>query len=178
MQTEQIPSDGLPIWDKPLLPENSTIIVLVDEENYDFGGTVQNAYRLELDRIASNNALQGSTSVLYSAGADISIPTGTVVPAYVESFDPHLTKRAQASSNTTKAQFLIIGRTQNVDDSYDIQSSGFHKFTEDHTYEVGQVYYLSDSAPGGVTTDAPTGALVQKLFTVIDKKTIQINIEG
>lgn len=176
--TEQIASDAVPVWDKPVLPIDAELIVLVNEENFDFGGTIQNAYRLPLERIAANNALQGNTAVIYSPNADISIPEGKVVPAYVESFDPHLTKRAQASSETTKAQFLIIGRTQNVDDSYDVQSSGFYKFPVDHTYEVGQVYYLSDSAPGGVTTEAPTSSTVQKLFTVLDSKTIQINLEG
>lgn len=173
---EQVASDALPTWEAPSLPANAKLIILVDEMNYDFGGTIQNAYKLDLDRIAANNLRQGNTTVLYSEGADISIPAGKVVPAYVESFDPHLTKRAQASSETTKAQFLILGRTQNVDDSYDVQSSGFIKFASDHTYEVGQVYYLSDSAPGGVTTDAPDGSYVQKLFTVIDSKTLQVSL--
>lgn len=173
---EQIPSDSLPKWDSPVLPEDAVVIILVNETNHDFGGSVQNAYQLELSRVAANNRLQGNTTTVFSEGADISIPEGAIVPAYVESFDPHLVKRAQASSETTRAQFLIFGRTQNIDDSYDIQSSGFLKFAEDHNYEVGQEYWLSDSSPGGVTTDEPNNAYAQKLFTVIDSKTLQVNL--
>lgn len=173
---EQVNSDDLPVYSKSTLPDDAFLILLANEPNFDFGGTIQNAYRLDLDRVVPNNTKQGVTySLLANDGADIAIPDGTVVPAYVETFDPHRTLRAQASSATTKAQFLIISLNQNVDDSYIIQSSGFYTFPTTHNYDIGKTYYLSDSAAGGVTDVAPPGN-VQPLFQVIDERTISIRI--
>ena len=175
---EQLNSDDLPIYNKSTLPSDANLILLVDEENYDFGGTLQAAYRLPLDRVVPNNTKQGVTYSLHAngdAGADIAIADGTVVPAYVEAFDPYETKRAQASSITTKAQFLIISLDQNVDDNYVIQSSGFYTFPDTHNYDIGKTYYLSDSAAGGVTDVEPV-SIIQPLFKVIDERTILVNI--
>lgn len=177
-QTEQINSEDLPIYPGLTLPEDAHLIILVDEANYDFGGNLQAAYRLELSRVIPNGTKQGITYSLLATGddgADIAIPDASVVPAYVESFDPWSTKRAQASDETTKAKFLIISLNQNVDDAYVIQAAGFYSFPTTHEYEVGKTYYLSDSAPGGVTNVAPPG-IVQPLFYVIDNKTILIDI--
>lgn len=178
-EIEQVNSDDLPLYDKPTLPDDAFLILLANEQNFDFGGTIQNAYRLDLDRIVPNNTKQGVTySVLATGqdGADISIPDGSVVPAYVESFDPYEVKRAQAIvPGVTKAQFLIISLNQNVDNSYIIQSSGFYTFPTTHNYDIGKTYYLSDSAAGGVTDVAPSG-VVQQLFQVIDERTISIRI--
>lgn len=176
---EQVNSEDLPIYSKSTIPDDTTLIILVNEENFDFGGTMQNAYRLPLDRILPNNTRQGVTYSLFANGddgADITIPEGTVVPAYVEAFDPYRVLRAQAvSPGVSKAQFLIISLNQNVDDTYVVQSSGFYTFAEAHNYDIGKKYYLSDSAPGGVTDVAPSG-IVQPLFTVVDDRTILVNI--
>lgn len=175
---EQVNSDDLPIYNKSTLPENAELILLVDEQNYDFGGTLSAAYRLPLSRVIPNNTKQG---LIYSInatginGADIAIPTGTVVPAYVEAFDPHEVKRAQASSPTSKAKFLIISLDQNVDNNYIVQSHGFYTFPELHSYNIGSTYYLSDSAAGGVTDVQPVG-IVQPLFYVLDGRTIELRI--
>jgi hypothetical protein len=175
---EQVNSEDLPIYSKSTLPDDAFLILLANEQNFDFGGTIQNAYRLDLDRVIPNNTKQGVTYSLQANGpdgADISIPDGTVVPAYVETFDPYRTLRAQASSQTTKAQFLIISLNQNVDENYIIQSSGFYTFPTTHNYDIGKTYYLSDSAAGGVT-DTPPSSIVQPLFQVVDERTILVKI--
>lgn len=174
-ETDQITSDELPIYDKPTIPADAEIIMLVEEPNYDFGGTLSAAYRLPISRIVANNQIQGNVYTIADETAGITIAENTVVPAYVENFDPFHLKRAQASSNTTKARFLILGENVNVDGGYLVQSNGYYVFPEDHAYLVGQTYYLSDSAPGGVTNVAP-GGIVQPLFHVIDSKTIQIAV--
>lgn len=173
--TEQVNSTDIPHWDKTTIPESAQVIMLVDENNQDYGGTIQAAYRLDVDRLVANNTRQGNIYSLDAPGADISVPEGTIVPAYVESFAPYALKRAQASSQTTKAQFLIISLDQNVDDAYVVQSSGFYTFPVAHEYQVGVPYYLSDSAAGGVTTIAPVG-IAQPLFTAINLTTIQVLI--
>lgn len=178
-KTEQVQTDDLPIYSKSTLPDNANVIVLVDEENYATGGTLQAAYRLGLDRIVPTNTRQSVTYSLHAngtEGADITIPAGTVVPAYVEAFDPYSVKRAQATSDTSLAQFLIIGLNQNVDDEYIVQNTGFYTFESAHTYNVGSLYYLSDSTTGGVTSTKPANN-VQPLFRVVDTKTIAINIQ-
>lgn len=173
--TDQVTSDELPVWDKTTLPADSQFIVLVQEDNYDYGGMVEVAYKVPTSMILANNQIQGSVYTVTDEDAEIVVPDNTVVPAYVESFDPFHLMRAQASSQTSKAKFLIIGRNQNVDGGYLVQSSGYVVFRENHGYDIGQTYYLSDSAPGGVTTVAPSG-IVQPLFTVIDAKTLQVTI--
>lgn len=175
-QIEQVDTDDLPIYSQSTLPDNANLIVLVDEQNYDFGGTLQAAYRLPLDRVVPTNTRQNvSYSLKATGGADINIPAGAVVPAYVEAFDPYNVVRAQASSSTSMAQFLIIGLNQNVDDTYVVQNTGFYTFTEPHTYDIGAQYYLSDSVTGGVTTSKPSSN-AQPLFRAIDAYTIAINI--
>lgn len=174
-EIEQVNSQDLPIWDKNYLPESAEIIMLVEEQNFDYGGNISAAYRLQMDRIVANNTRQGNVFTITDLEAGITIPEGTVVPAYVESFEPYHLKRSQASSITTKARFMIISRNQNVDGGYVVQSSGYYSFNEPHAYSVGQTYYLSDSASGGVTTVPPSG-IVQPLFYVVDALTIQITI--
>lgn len=175
MGTDEVQADSLPIWTKNFLPQSGQFIMLVEEPNYDLGGTITAAYRIPADRIIANNAVQGNVYTLVDAEATITVPELTVVPAYVESFAPNRLKRAQASSPTTLAMFLIVGLNQNVDDGYLIQHGGYFVFPEAHAYTVGAKYYLSSSAAGGVTTVAPNDN-VQPLFTVVDDRTIQVLI--
>lgn len=174
METQQINSDDLPIYDKPELPENGHIILLTEEQNYGpDGGTIQLAYQVPLSRLIPNNSVQKVSYSLQSIGSDINIPSQTVVPAYVETFDPYTVQRANSSSNTTRAQFLIVGINPNIDDSYVIQKDGYYSFPTVHNYQVGQKYYLSPTVNGGVTTTPPVDN-PQTLFLPVDQKTIQI----
>lgn len=173
--TDEVNAEDLPIWDKPTLPDSAEVIMLTDEQNYDYGGTLTAAYRLPISRIVADNLIQGNTFTVTDETAAITIPAGSVVPGYIEAFDPFLLKRAQASSPTTKARFLILATNPNVDGGYVVQSSGYHVFTAPHGYLVGQTYYLSDSTAGGVTNVAP-GGIVQPLFYVVNNTTIQIQI--
>lgn len=173
--TDEINSDELPVWTGPTIPTDAQLIMLVQEQNFDFGGTLEAAYKLDINKIVANNAIQGNTYTVVDEEASITVPTGTVVPGYVESFDPFHLKRAQASSNTTKARFVILKVNPNVDGGYLVQANGFYTFPEEHDYAVGMTYYLSDSAPGGVTTTAPSG-IAQPVFSVVDNRTIRISI--
>lgn len=169
-----INSKDVPEYDKPNLPATGEVIVFVEEDNFDYGGKIDLAYRLPLDRIVPTNSQQSTSYSIEAPGAGIAVPDQTVVPAYVEAFDPYALKRAQANNATSLAQFLIIQPDQNVDDNYVIQGSGFYRFPTTHNYLVGQQYYLSDSAAGGVTATPPAGTK-QKLFIPVDASTILIN---
>lgn len=172
----QIGSDEVPVYNKSALPADAEIIILAEEQNFDYGGLLSVAYRLPLDRIIPNSSRHNVWYSLNSPDANIAVPINSVVPAYVESFNPFELKRAQATSGgTSKAQFLIVSLDQNVDDNYILQSSGFFSFDEPHNYNIGQTYYLSDSAPGGVT-DTPPPGYVQQLFVPVDPTTIRILI--
>lgn len=176
METQQINADDLPVYSGAQLPADAVLVILVEEPNYGpDGGTINLAYQLPLERIVPTNAIQKLSYSLYAPDAGISVPALTVVPAYIESFEPFALKRASATSNTTKAQFLIVATDPNVDDGYIIQSNGYFKFPTAHGYSIGQKYYLSDTVIGGVTVTAPS-SVVQPLFVVLDATTIQINI--
>lgn len=179
-QIEQVETGDLPVYSKSVLPDHANVIVLVDEENYAIGGTLQAAYRLPLDRIVPTNTRQSVPYSLHANGdngADIAIPSGEVIPAYVEAFNPFLVKRAQAATDTSLAQFLIISLNQNVDDEYIVQNTGFYTFEQPHNYGIGKLYYLSPSTTGGVT-DAKPANYAQPLFRVVDEKTIAIEISA
>lgn len=172
---ENIDSADLPLYDGATLPATGKLILLVEKQDYDNGGTIQAAYRIPLSRIVPGSAPQGVAYSLSDVDAAISIPDETVVPGYVEGFGSFDLKRAIATSSTTKAKFLIISTDQNVDGSYIIQGAGFYSFPTVHGYTPGNTYYLSDTAPGGVTNVPPSG-IAQPLFYVVDQKTILITI--
>lgn len=174
-ETEQIESADLPIYDKATLPDSGKLILLVDQNDYDNGGKITAAYRLPLERIMLGDAPPAVAYTLVDPDADIAVPEGEVVPAYVESFGTFDIQRAVASSISSKAKFLIIGANQNVDGGYIIQSSGFYSFPTVHGYAPGMTYYLSDSVAGGVTTTAPA-SIAQPLFYAVDQKTIMVMI--
>jgi len=176
METQQLNSSDLPMYDKAELPQNGTIILLTEENNYGpDGGKIQLAYQVPLNRLIPNNAIQKVSYTLQSVSAGINLPAETVIPAYVETFEPYTIQRANGSDDTTRAQFLIVGLNPNIEDSYVIQRSGYYTFPTIHNYEVGQKYYLSPTVNGGVTTTPPADN-PQVLFLPVDQKTIQILI--
>lgn len=172
--TEQIGSDEFPIYNKPTLPEDGQLILLSPEKDYDCGGDFTAAFRLPLSRLTPGSSFQSNTYSLSAPTSGITVSENQVVPAYVETFSPHQLKRAQANSSTTLAKFLIVGKDQNIDGSYIIQNSGYYSFPTVHGLSIGQTYYLSETDPGGITTQAPT--LAQPLFYVVDAQTIQLGI--
>lgn len=173
----QASSDDMTIYDKNTLPNNAEIIMLTEEQNFDYGGLLSVAYRLPLSRIIPTSSSSNLWYYITDEEADIPVPDTTVVPAYTEPFDPYGIKRAQASSPSTTAHYLIVGLNPNIDDNYIIQADGFYTFPEPHSYNIGQQYYLSDSSAGGVT-DTPPPGIQQKLFIPIDRRTIRINLES
>lgn len=174
--TQLIGAGDVPTWSQSDIPESATIYMTLEEADQLNGGNILATYRLELSRILPVNSENSIIYSLHDDIADIAVPSGQVVPAYVEAFDPYRVKRAQAvNPGTSLAQFLIVALDQNVDNNYVVQASGFHKFQEPHNYLIGQQYYLSDSAAGGVTNVAPSG-LVQKLFIPVDEFTLLFNV--
>lgn len=106
------------------------------------------------------------------------VPEGTeienyqVKPVYfVNSFTTIVP--AQANSIDTTAMALAV---TSADDTTTIMSNGFFTFERPHLYEVGKTYYLSQSNAGEVVSVRPSAGVIQPLFTVIDQKTISINV--
>ena len=175
--TRQVGAGDLPIFSEPQIPEDAYLILLTEGVDYEAGGKFQAAFRLPIERVtgASGTASSGTHSV-YAPAAGITVPENKVVPAFRESFGIFQLRRAQANNLSTLAQFLIVADDVNVDNSYIVASNGFYQFPGSHGYLVGQKYYLDESNPGQVTTSPP--AIAQELFTVIDNRTILINIKN
>lgn len=99
----------------------------------------------------------------------LSVPTGQVVPAYVQPGTiPNVVAPANSASN---CDFLVLS----VDNGLAMcQSTGIVNFPAGHEYKViGAQYYLSSTA-GQVTTDATqTG---RKLFKVLSRTQLMINM--
>lgn len=172
--TRQFGAGDLPIFNAPTIPEGAQLILLTEEVNYDLGGKFQAAYRLPVERLTGGTTFSSNTHSVYAPTAGITVPDGVVVPAYRETFGIFQLKRARANSNTTLAQYLIVGLDQNVDDAYLVVANGFYQFPGTHNYLIGQTYYLDEDNPGQVTTSPPS--LEQKLFTVVDSRTILVHI--
>lgn len=174
--TQLLASSDVPLWNKPGIPDDATVYMTLNEADQLNGGSILATYRIGLDRIIPTNQQNSIIYSLHDDQADIAVSTAQVVPAYVESFAPYRVRRAQAvAPGTSLAQFVIVSLDQNVDNSYIVQASGFHRFSEAHNYLVGQQYYLSDSSAGGVTNVAPAG-IKQRLFIPVDEFTIVFNL--
>lgn len=174
--TRQVGAGDLPIFNLPQIPDEAQLILLVDEINYDVGGKFQAAYRLPISRLTGGGSFSTNSHSVYAPTAGIVVPQGQVVPAFRETFGTYNLRRAQANSATTLAQYLVIGADPNVDNAYLVVANGFYEFPENHTYTIGQTYYLDEVNPGQVTTNPP--ALRQRLFTVVDARTILVHIES
>lgn len=173
--TRQVGAGELPIFSAPTIPSSAKLILLVDEINYDIGGKMEVAYQLPIERLTGGTSFSSNSHSIYAPTAGISVPEGAAIPAFRETFGSFELKRAQANSNTTLAQFLIVRLDPNVDQSYIVTANGFYEFPVPHNYAIGQTYYLDENNPGQVTTTPP--ALAQRLFTVVDQRTILVNIE-
>lgn len=174
--TRQVGAGDLPVFSEAIIPEDAYVILLTEGVDYDAGGKFQAAFRLPIERITgANGTASQNTHSIYAPTAGINIPENKAIPAFRESFGTYNLKRAQANNQSTLAQFLIVGDDVNVDNSYIVASNGFYQFPGAHGYLVGQKYYLDENNPGQVTTNPPS--LDQELFTVIDNRTILINIK-
>ena len=135
----------------PQTQEMQESIVIVPSEAVVPQGNSANEFRLE----ANNPSL--------------SVPTGQVVPAYVQPGSiPNMVAPATSANN---CDFLVLSVENGL---ATCQNTGIINFPNGHKYQViGAQYYLSN-AIGQVTTDASqTG---KKLFKVISRTQLMINM--
>ena len=126
-------------------------IVLVPSESVVPQGNSANQFPLEV-----NNA-------------SLSVPTGQVVPAYVQPGSiPNMVAPATSANN---CDFLVLSVENGL---ATCQNTGIINFPNGHNYQViGAQYYLSNT-PGQVTTDATqTG---RKLFKVVSRTQLMVNM--
>lgn len=175
--TEITQSDTLPIYDKPELPQDGELILLVTGADNTCGGELTRAYRMPLDRLTPGSTLQPNTYSAYAPNNTITVAPKTVSAGFTDMNFPHEIKLARADSVATLAKYIILGEDVNVDDRLMIQSGGFYSFPTTHDYTIGKQYYLSATNAGQVVTAEPTTPNVsQPLFYVVDAKTILVNL--
>jgi hypothetical protein len=176
-----IDSTEIPIYSAAELPTTAFVPVVIEQLDPSCGINAQVLYNMPLNRLVVGSSASASAYSLAKNLSSIEIlaTDKNVIPAYVATALPNTVSKARSNSLTTRAQFLILANDPNSSDRFIVQSTGTYSFPTDHNYVVGYTYYLSDTIAGQTITLAPTapGTYSQKLFTVIDRKTILVHVE-
>ena len=129
-------------------------------------------------RIPASYFLPGGTlnHVTYKVPATdgVVLPQHQVVPVYIPSADEPWTM-AIADGTNQEATDIAVALDEDKT-SFTIMKNGYYTFSRPHMYEVGKTYYLSQTNAGEVVSVRPTAGTIQPLFSVVDQKTISINV--
>lgn len=127
-------------------------------------------------RIPASYFLPGGTlnNNQYKIPGEIKIENRQVTPVYLRgnSVTPILPACAKNAEET--ATDIAV---QSSDGTVVLMKSGYFTFDRPHMYEVGKVYYLSQTEEGEVISVRPAAGIVQPLFSVVDQLTISINVQ-
>lgn len=169
-----IPGEEIPRWGKTVLPEEGYLLMAAVQKDQQCGRNLPYLYHLPIGMITPGGNFQANVYSMNGNGARIAVPAGQVRAAYVYNNTPYDVRLA--SKDGQKAQFIIVGKDEGIDGNYLIQTSSLFTFKSTHGYIPGYTYYLGKD--GTPTTDTSyTDGKRQKLFTVIDKLTIAIDIQ-
>lgn len=167
-----IPANNMPIYEMPELPQEAYLMMLGSTYVEAYGCNVLAGFRLPINRLVPGGDFQPNVYSLDGKGFMYNVPANKVVPAYVRNGNEDIAL-AQSTSEDKLAQFLIIANDTVNEGHFLVQTSGIYRFKNGHNYAVGKNYYLG--ATGFPTTERPSKN-AQKLFSVLDKTTIAINI--
>lgn len=169
-----IPGEEIPRWEKTVLPEEGYLLMAAVLKDQQCGRNLPFLYHLPISTLTPGSTFQGNTYSARANGSTIAVPADQVVPAFVYSSTPNDIRLAKKGESA--AQFLVIAKDEGIDGNLIIQANGFYTFKSGHKYIPGFVYYLGTD--GKPTTDSTfLDGKRQKLFTVIDSRTISINIQ-
>lgn len=161
-RVENILDSEIPRWEKQL-PEEADVIMIAKQYSARYGCKIDAWYRLPIRALNGTYALNPNAIKLDGNGYMDEVPTGQVVPAYVNPSNPHDIREAVGK----KAAFLLVDKQG---EHYVVQSSGVYHFPNMHGYIVGSMYYL---APNGTPTTDKTD---QQLFYVLNQYDIDIRL--
>lgn len=172
---EAIRTEEIPVWEKATLPENADVIMIAKQFVEKYGCKMEAWYRLPLTRVANITPYSSASASINGNGFAQVVPSNKVVPAYINISSPHDIRVASASNPATFAKFLVLGNDLNNAGYYNVQANGVYEFPQGHSYIVAQTYYLGeDGYP--TTAKSEDETKVQKLFYVLDEKTIAIEL--
>ena len=165
----------LPVWGDSVLPPNGYLLMSSVQKDTRCGDEVPYYFHLPIASLTPGSTVQGNTYKANGNGATIVVPEQQVKAGYTYNNAPNDIRYAENHEDEfVKAQYIILAQSDNG--SYIIQGSGFYTFAGGHKYIVGYTYYLGEN--GDPTTDSTFyNGVRQKLFEVIDQRTILINIE-
>lgn len=170
-----VPGEDIPNWEQPKLPEEGYLLMVSNQLDHQCGETLPMLYHLPISMLTPGGSFQPNVYSADSHGLSLSLPSNQVRAAYVYSNTPYDIRLAKPERNSY-AQFLILGVDKANEGNLLIQNSAFYTFPSGHDYIPGYTYYLGQD---GVPTSASDyhGGVRQKLFTVIDRRTIAIDID-
>lgn len=168
-------SEDVPIWGEATLPEKGYLLMAAIQQDRQCGEYIPYLYHLPIASLTPGSTIQGNTYVANANGGVIAIPPKQVRAGYTYNNRPNDMRLATLNDEEfLKAQYIVLA--QNDAQSYIIQGTGFYTFSAGHDYIPGYTYYLGEN--GEPTTDSSyVDGVRQKLFEVIDQRTILINIQ-
>lgn len=170
-----IDAEDVPVWGKNVLPDEGYLLMAAKQIDQQCGRALPFLYHLPLNMVTPGGTFQTNTYSANGNGFTQEWATNQVRAGYTYNNTPNDMRLAGFDSH--KAQYLILGKDDTIVGNYIIQGSGFYTFVGGHEYIPGYTYYLGlDGIP---TTDSSyhDGAR-QKLFEVVDKSTILIDIDS
>lgn len=170
-----IAGKDVPVYDLPQLAPKGYLLYAVEEQDQQCGQFRPFLYHLPTSRLTPGSNFQPNVYSVAANGATVTVPDQEVRAGYVFNNTPHDVRLATKDPNVyNRAQFLILGRDVNFDGNYLVQGSAFYTFPNGHKYIVGYDYYLG---PLGQPITGRSLGTNQKLFTVIDKNTILVQLD-
>ena len=163
-------SKDIPEWGEELIPQGSSLLMFVTEQDQQCGKYLPFVYKLPTSFLDAGQGVGNNTTVLSGNGASITVPSGQVRAGYVHNSSPNEIRLAD-SDDETAPMFLILGRNASDNTKYDVVADGIYKFDSGHEYVVGYTYYLGLL---GQPTTENTGT---PLFDVLDSSKIRVHFK-
>lgn len=172
-----IPGEEIPRWEKTVLPAEGYLLMAAVQKDQQCGRNLPYLYHLPLGMITPGGTFQSNTYSLNGNGSTVVVPEGQIRAGYVYNNSPYDVRLATLDQNSAlMAQFIILSRDEDASGNYLVQSDSMYTFKSGHNYIPGYTYYLGQD--GQPTTDSSfVNGRRQKLFSVIDRMTIVINIQ-
>ena len=172
---KSLDANDVPVWGDSVLPSNGYLWMTSVQRDSRCGDEIPYLYQLPISSLTPGSTIQGNTYKANGNGATIAVPEQQVKAGYTYNNAPNDIRFAENHEDEfVRAQYIILSQAENG--AYNIQGSGFYTFPGGHKYIIGYTYYLGEN--GDPTTDSSFfNGVRQKLFEVIDQRTILINIE-
>lgn len=168
-----IDAEDVPVWGKNVLPDEGFLLMAAKQVDQQCGRALPFLYHLPLHMVTPGGTFQTNTYSANGNGFAQDWAANQVRAGYTYNNTPNDIRLADIDERV--AQYILLGKDENISGNYAIQGAGFYTFIGGHSYTPGYAYYLGKN--GQPTTESAfIGGKRQHLFEVIDHSTILINI--